>query len=80
MPRKNIKKQKKISDFTLDNAFNSINKNINTSDIKDGQPLEVYNPLSWERTDIVKYNLPEGDKNELLYLRYKWKRNPFPNS
>ena len=57
------KEAEKISDFTLGNALASINKNINTSEIKDGQPLEVYNPLSWERTDIVKFNLPEGDKN-----------------
>ena len=54
----------KIGNFTLSNALNVISKNINTSEIKDGQPIEIFNPLSWIRTDIVKFNLPEGDKND----------------
>ncbi len=58
------KEAEKIGNFTLDNALNAINKNINNSEIKSGLPLEVYNPLSWERTDIAKFNLPEGDKND----------------
>ncbi len=47
--------------FVLGNALTNINNNINTEDVEDGKPLVVYNPLSWERSDIVKFNLPEGD-------------------
>jgi alpha-mannosidase len=57
-------KAEKIGDFTLNSGLSDINKNINTSGIKEGQPLTVFNPLNWSRTDIVKYNFPEGDENK----------------
>jgi alpha-mannosidase len=55
---------KKIGDFVLKNSLDEINKKINTSEIENGRPLVVYNPLAWDRTDVVKFNLPEGDLNE----------------
>ncbi|HKI79976.1 MAG TPA: glycoside hydrolase family 38 C-terminal domain-containing protein [Ignavibacteriaceae bacterium] len=58
-----FEKAEKIGDFTLNAALTDINKNINTTGIKDGSPLTVFNPLNWKRTDIVKFNLPEGDEN-----------------
>jgi alpha-mannosidase len=36
---------------------------VNTVSIKKGTPLFVFNPLSWNRTDVVKVELPEGDLN-----------------
>ena len=57
-------KAKEIGSFTLANALGSIDRNINTSEIKDGSPITVYNPLNWDRTDIVKFNLPAGDEND----------------
>ena len=47
----------------INNSFGIINKNINTSGIKTGIPLSVYNPLSWERTDVVNLILPGNYQN-----------------
>ncbi len=57
---KRYKKVDKIGDYQLDKSFKQIERHINTSKVK-GEPIVVYNPLSWERTDVVKLNLPEGD-------------------
>ncbi len=70
------KKVKKIGDFVLNGALNEINKNINTSKIKTGKPLTVFNPLAWERTDIVKFTLPEGDLKEYRILNSNGKEIP----
>ena len=45
----------------LREALRSIADKINTSTLTMGTPLVVFNPLSWERTDIVKYALPSFD-------------------
>lgn len=34
---------------------------VNTSGIKEGQPLVVFNPLNWDRSDIVTVDLERGD-------------------
>ena len=57
-----------IGSFVLNSALDDIDKEINTSKIKDGEPLTVYNPLAWNRTDIVKFTLPKGDKSDYLIL------------
>lgn len=40
-------------------SLKTITSHINTSTMKDGQALVVFNPLSWERTDAVSVQLPE---------------------
>jgi alpha-mannosidase len=50
-----------IANFELTKSLNTIATNINTSRIKKGTPLIVSNPLSWDRTDIVRFALPAGD-------------------
>ena len=50
-----------IADYNTDEALKNITNNINTSFVKDGKPLVVFNPLSWERKDVVQFELPEGD-------------------
>jgi alpha-mannosidase len=72
----NYKKVKEIGDFLLKGAFDDISQNINTSKIKTGEPLIVYNPLAWERTDVVKFTLPQGDKNEYKVLESDGKEIP----
>ncbi len=52
-----------IADFTTSEALSKIAENINTSFVKEGKPLIVFNPLSWTRKDVVQYELPEGDLN-----------------
>lgn len=56
-------KADKIGKFTLNSALNKISANINTSKIKNGKPITVFNSLAWQRTDVVKLDLAEGDKS-----------------
>jgi alpha-mannosidase len=52
-----------IGNFVSNDALKNIAENINTSFVKDGKPVVVFNPLSWERNDVVQLELPEGDLN-----------------
>ncbi len=70
------KKAEKIGDYTLNSALTDLNKNINTSGIKEGKPLTVFNSLNWNRTDIVKFNLPEGDENNYSIFTTEGKEIP----
>ena len=72
----NYKRVKEIGDYLLNGAFDEISKNVNTSMIKTGEPLIVYNPLAWDRTDVVKFTLPQGDKNEYKILETGGKEIP----
>lgn len=54
------RKVDEIGEYQLNSSFKQIEEHINTSAIK-GKPIVVYNPLSWERTDVVKLKLPPGD-------------------
>jgi alpha-mannosidase len=60
---------KKIKNITH-HAFDHMIKKINTSKVKAGIPLVVFNPLSWERTDwvVVEYprSRPKGDTLKVL--------------
>ena len=57
---KRYKKVDEIGGYQLNGAFKQIEENINTSSVK-GEPVVVYNSLSWNRTDVVKLRLPEGN-------------------
>ncbi|MCL5027832.1 MAG: hypothetical protein M1480_02300 [Bacteroidetes bacterium] len=70
------KKVQEIGNFVLNGALGDINKDINTSKIKGGEPLTVYNSLAWDRTDVVKFYLPQGDKNEYEILDASGKEIP----
>jgi len=70
---KYYKKVHEIGSFLLKTALNNINKKINTVNIKEGKPITVYNSLSWIRTDVVKYRLPEGDESEYSIYDLKGK-------
>ena len=50
-----------IGNFVLDEALKNISKKINTSFVGNEKPVVVFNPLSWERKDVVQFELPEGD-------------------
>ncbi len=50
-----------IGKHELGKALDAIAGQADTSSVKDGTPLLVFNPLSWERTDLVRAALPEGD-------------------
>jgi alpha-mannosidase len=42
-------------------ALGNIAEKLNTSKLAKGAPLVVFNPLAWDRTDIVEYALPDFD-------------------
>jgi alpha-mannosidase len=52
---------KAIGAYELKQALQHIAGQINTSTIKNGRPLFVFNPLAWARTDVAAVQLPEGD-------------------
>ena len=52
-----------IGNFVSKEALNNISQNINTSFVEEVKPVVVFNPLSWERKDVVELELPEGDLN-----------------
>ncbi|MDZ7290794.1 MAG: glycosyl hydrolase-related protein [candidate division KSB1 bacterium] len=53
-----------IATFELKNAFHRISDKINTTKIKKGIPVVIFNPLAWERSEVVTIHLPEGDFND----------------
>ena len=59
---KRYKVAKELGDHELAGALARISGRVNTAGLK-GQPVVVYNPLSWERTDVVKLKLPDGSSD-----------------
>ncbi len=57
-----------IGSFELSGALQDLAKHINTSKTRGSTPVVVFNPLSWDRTDIVKIKLPKGDESEYAVL------------
>ena len=60
---KSYKKADAIGRFELYSSLKKISENINTKKLPEGKPVIIYNPLSWERTDIARIKLPRGDTN-----------------
>lgn len=54
--------------IALQNALSSLSSKIATTSITRGTPLVVFNPLSWERSDVVSLELPEGDMQQYSVL------------
>lgn len=57
-----------IGKFELAGSLQKITEDVNTSKVRQGTPLVVFNPLSWERTDVVRYEPPAGDDAEYSVL------------
>lgn len=55
------KEANQLANFALNKSLSSLSSQINTSGIKDGKAIVVFNPLSWQRTDVAKLELPKGD-------------------
>jgi alpha-mannosidase len=50
--------------FDLKKSIEAIASNINTSKMKKGIPIIVFNPLSWERSDVAGLKLQQGDLSD----------------
>jgi len=57
-----FKQAQEIGKFELASSLQQVAGQVNTSTMRKATPLVVFNPLSWERTDVVKYELPAGDE------------------
>jgi alpha-mannosidase len=51
-----------IARHELENSLDFLADKINTRVKKHAQPILIYNPLAWERTDLVELELPEDDR------------------
>ena len=58
------KQVKEIGNYEMKKSLELLANDVNTSRLNKGTPIVVFNPLSWQRTDIVRFNLPEGDNAE----------------
>jgi alpha-mannosidase len=54
----------RVGNFELHRALNHITSSVNTSRIRQGSPLVIFNSLSWERSDIVRFLLPEASTDQ----------------
>lgn len=52
-----------IAKHELNSGLDFLSSKINTEVGKNVQPLLVYNPLAWQRTDVVELILPNAEKN-----------------
>ncbi len=52
----------------LNAALSTLTGKIATTSVSRGTPLVVFNPLSWERSEIAAFDLPEGDTQEYTVL------------
>jgi len=50
-----------IGNHELSLGLKRLSQAINTTKIRSGIPLVVFNPLAWERSDVVHVDLPPGD-------------------
>ncbi|MGB2868888.1 MAG: glycoside hydrolase family 38 C-terminal domain-containing protein [Bacteroidota bacterium] len=65
-----------IGTFELNESLDRIAKYVNTAKVKKGTPLLVSNPLSWERTDVARVDLPEGDMSDYSIFDHQGKEVP----
>ena len=56
-------KAEQLGKYVLNKSVLKISDNINTNELPVGKPIVLFNTLSWDRTEIVKYKLTEGNKN-----------------
>jgi alpha-mannosidase len=55
-------------DRKLRDALRHLADRVNTTTVPAGTPLLVFNPLAWERTDIVRVPLPDGETSTYTVL------------
>lgn len=66
-----------LTSFALNESVAHLSSNINTSSIKEGKAILVFNPLSWQRTDVARVTLPKGDENS--YTVFDLNGNQIPS-
>ena len=62
------KDAEKSGSFVLQKSLATIASTINTSRITKGTPVIVFNPLSWERTDVATVELARRGHEPICYF------------
>ena len=65
-----------IAKFELQKALHHLARQINTANVKKGRPVVIFNPLSWERTEVVTLALPEANFNDYAVFSIDGKEIP----
>ena len=66
-----------IGEYELRSSLEHLTGNINTTALNSGTPVVVFNPLSWERTDVARLELPAGDDH--TYALYDTSGDAIPS-
>jgi len=74
----NFKLAKEICQKVLEKSLNGITANIKTSGHK-GIPIVVFNPLSWNRTDVVEVRVAFSESNVKGVKVVDWRGNELPH-
>lgn len=61
-------KAAEIGKFELGGSLQYLAGHVNTSKLSGAVPVVVFNPLSWDRTDVVKLSLSRGDEEAYAVL------------
>ena len=70
------KAAEKEGSYVLKNSLDAIASSVNTAKMTKGTPLVVFNPLSWDRTDVAAFKLAEGDTNQYAVFEANGKEIP----
>lgn len=65
-----------VGTYELDGSLETIAAKINTSSATKGRPVVVFNPLAWDRSDLVTLKLPAGDATSYSVWDGKGKEIP----
>ncbi len=70
------KEVRTIGTFQLDGSLRQIVRQVNTSAYRKGMPVVIFNPLAWDRTDVARVALPEGNTSAYAVFDSKGKEIP----
>ena len=65
---KKYNKALQLGEFILSESQQAISRRINTAALPEGEPVILFNCLSWERENIVSFDLPQGDESDYIVL------------
>jgi len=66
----------KLAGFELQSSLTTLAHQINTRPVRRGQAIVVFNPVSWERSDVVTLRLPDGDSTSYAIFDANGKERP----
>jgi len=67
---------KKLVDFELHSSLMTLAQQVDTRAARRGQAIVVFNPLSWERSDVVAIRLAEGDTSSYAIFQTNGREVP----